>query len=195
MMARRASTVEPVRGAPVDTSEDRADNQNATQVEAPAPARAAHRRPTETYQQDGAPRSAAAPAVWSGGLPTLTSAPCALALIGGLWLIVSRLVYNYPAAGSGTAGLRNGVVIGAAVALIAIARLVSAGSNPTLSLVNVVLGGWMIASPWVYGYDRWTGGFRPAWSDVITGAVIAAAALVSWLAGTVRQAGAARATT
>ena len=73
------------------------------------------------------------------------------------------------------------------VGLVALARLASASSNPVLSLVNVVLGGWMIASPWVFGYDHWNGN-AAAWSDAVTGAVIAVAALASWAAGSGRRA-------
>jgi SPW repeat len=111
---------------------------------------------------------------------TAAAAPAALALLGGIWLVISRLVFNYPVAGIGAAGVLNGIVIGIAIALIATARLINPRSNPVLSVVTAVLGGWMIASPWVFGYSHWRAGSGPVWSDVITGAVIAIAGLTSW---------------
>ncbi len=114
------------------------------------------------------------------------SAPSALVLLAGVWLIVSRFVFSYPAAGSAPGGVLNGVVIGVIVALTAMFRLSNPDSSPMLSAASLVLGGWMIASPWVFGYNHLGAGSRPFWSDLITGAAIVLAALASWSAGTAR---------
>jgi hypothetical protein len=129
----------------------------------------------------------------AGGLPRpsaiAASAPSAIALLGGIWLVISRLVFNYPAAGSAADGVLNGVIIGIAVTLVALALMTSSTSNPVLGLVLAALGGWMIAGPWVFNYAHWGTGGRPTWSDVVTGAAIALTGLVTWLAGTARAIG------
>ena len=122
----------------------------------------------------------------------ITSAPSAFALLAGIWLLVARVVFNYAAAGSAVDGILNGVIIGISVGLIALALMASANSNPVLGFVIAVLGGWMIASPWVFNYVAWGSGSGPTWSDVVTGAVMVVTGLATWLAGTARQMGAMR---
>jgi hypothetical protein len=117
------------------------------------------------------------------GYPMKASLPTALLLLGGTWLIVSRLVFNYTAAGSTPGGVLNGAVIGLILILVAVARLVTWRSSPTLGAASAILGAWMIASPWVFGYAHWGAGSRPTWSDVITGAVILLSGLATWSAG------------
>ena len=116
----------------------------------------------------------------AGGLGMVVSAETAIALLAGLWLIVSRFVFDYPANGSTAGGVLNGVVIGIAVAVIAVARMsTTARSSPMLGLVTAVLGAWMIASPWVFGYNNWGTGSRPIYSDVIVGVVLFFVGLLS----------------
>jgi hypothetical protein len=134
----------------------------------------------ESVLQPGAVAGSRGEAAAAG---TAASAPAALALLGGLWLVISRLVFNFSGMALGPRGLVNGVVIGAAIALIATVRMATSTSSPMLSAATMVLGGWMIASPWVYGYAHWGAGSRPVWSDVVTGAVIALVSLASWSAG------------
>jgi SPW repeat len=110
------------------------------------------------------------------------ASPSTLVLIGGAWLVVSRLVFHYATDASGNA-LLNGVIVGIAVSAAALFRLSNSDSNPGLDLAAAVFGAWMIASPWVYSYDRWGSGSRPAWNDVITGAVIVVLALASLTGG------------
>lgn len=172
---RRAQRSEAVRDR---TTDPPAARETGQRVDGPA-----------TGYQPASSGSATSP---QPGYDIAGSAPSAVALIAGLWLVVSRFVFDYPGAGAGSDGLWNGVVIGIAVALIAMVRMSTATSNPVLSLVNLVLGGWMIAGPWVFNYDQWGAGSGPAWSDVITGAAIAVFALASWSAGAASQAGTAR---
>jgi hypothetical protein len=121
-------------------------------------------------------------------VPIAASVPSALA---GIWLVVSRLLFDYVGAG-GDQARWNGVVVGGAVTLVAIARMAAVTSSPVLGLVNLVPGGWMIAAPWVYGYAAWGSGSGPAWSDLIAGAVVALAALAGWSTGIAMRSGTAR---
>ncbi|WP_203702674.1 SPW repeat protein [Asanoa iriomotensis] len=100
------------------------------------------------------------------------SLPNALLLIAGVWLIISRFVFDYPLAGSTAGGVLNGVVIGIVVAILALVRMSAYRSNPMIDLVAVVAGGWMMASPWAFGYPHFGTFGRPGWSDIIVGAFI-----------------------
>lgn len=100
------------------------------------------------------------------------SLPNALLLIAGVWLIISRFVFDYPLAGSTTGGVFNGVVIGIAVAILALVRMSAYRSNPMVDVVAMVAGGWMMASPWAFGYAHFGEFGRPGWSDIIVGGFI-----------------------
>jgi SPW repeat-containing protein len=146
-------------------------------------------------ERDNGPRygQQRGPAGAASGLGAMAaSAPSAIALLGGVWLVVSRLVFDFPAAGSMADGVLNGLIVGIAITLVALARMTSASSNPVLGLVTAALGGWMIAAPWVFNYAHWGTNSGPTWSDVVTGALIALSGLATWLAGSARQVIAAR---
>lgn len=119
---------------------------------------------------------ATAPAAAPGGSDrvqaTAISLPNALLLIAGVWLIISRFVFDYPLAGATAGGVLNGVVIGIAVAVMALVRMSAYRSNPMINAVTVVAGAWMMASPWAFGYPHFGSGGRPGWSDIIVGGAI-----------------------
>jgi hypothetical protein len=115
------------------------------------------------------------------------SLPNALLLIAGVWLIISRFVFDYPLAGSTTGGVLNGVVIGIAVAILALVRMSAYRSNPLINVVTVVAGGWMMASPWAFGYPHFGTFGRPGWSDIIVGGFIIAFGLLGAAAQMVRR--------
>jgi hypothetical protein len=174
------------RGA-VDPLAGDVETEDATVVEPvgahrAAESRAAESRAAEERRAEPYPVPVARVAPRRPGT-VLASMPSAFALVAGVWLVVSRLVWDFPASGVDNRAYWNGIVIGIAVGLVAMFRMGSADSNPMLSLVNAVFGGWMIASLWVYGYARWTSGSQPSWSDLIAGIVIAVAGLASWSAG------------
>jgi hypothetical protein len=66
----------------------------------------------------------------------------------------------------------NGVVIGIAVAVMALVRMSAYRSNPLINVVTVVAGAWMMASPWAFSYPHFGSGGRPGWSDIIVGGAI-----------------------
>jgi uncharacterized membrane protein SirB2 len=118
---------------------------------------------------------------------TTISAPNALLLIAGIWLILSRFVFDFPLAGSTAGGVLNGVVIGIAVAIMALVRMSAYRSNPMINLVTVVAGAWIMASPWAFGYPHFGSGGRPGWSDIIVGGFIVVFGLLGAAANFVRR--------
>jgi hypothetical protein len=119
-----------------------------------------------------APAAANAPGMSDRVQGTAISLPNALLLIAGIWLIISRFVFDFPLAGSTAGGVLNGVVIGIAVAVMALVRMSAYRSNPMINVVTVVAGAWMMASPWAFGYPHFGSGGRPGWSDIIVGGAI-----------------------
>ncbi len=119
-----------------------------------------------------APAAANAPGMSDRVQGTAISLPNALLLIAGIWLIISRFVFDFPLAGATAGGVLNGVVIGIAVAVMALVRMSAYRSNPMINVVTVVAGAWMMASPWAFGYPHFGSGGRPGWSDIIVGGAI-----------------------
>ena len=103
----------------------------------------------------------------------------------GCWLIASPWIFSYSANSN---AMWNSIVVGALVVLLAAGRI----STPMRSIgstgLNLLLGLWAIASPWIYGYAHMP---MARWDCVATGIAIAALAAGSGGA-TRRQANRAR---
>ena len=78
----------------------------------------------------------------------------ALNIIAGIWLFVSPWVYNAYHNGSAW----NSWIVGAVIVLFAAIRFSSPGTR-ALSVLNMLLGAWTFASPWIYGYTGNSGRF------------------------------------
>ena len=93
-------------------------------------------------------------------------------LLLGVWLVASAWIFLYDGS---TAGAWNSVAVGAVIFVIGVTRVVSL-VRPLLARVNVVLGLWTIASPWVFGYAA---GEPAMWNSVVVGIVVTLLALWS----------------
>jgi len=103
---------------------------------------------------------------------TQTKSASGINVLLGCWLIVSPWIFSY--AGN-QGGLWNSIVAGIIVLLVAANRIYSPRSGVTLSWLNLLLGLWTIASPWIYGYYDNTAAM---WDCVAVG--IAIVAMASW---------------
>jgi hypothetical protein len=93
-------------------------------------------------------------------------------LLLGVWLVASAWIFLYDGS---SAGAWNSVAVGALIFVIGLTRVVSL-VGPLLARVNVVLGLWTIASPWIFGYAA----AEPAmWNSVVVGIVVTLLALWS----------------
>ncbi len=90
-------------------------------------------------------------------------------LLLGCWLVASPWIFNYAVSSAGW----NSVAAGVVVFIIAVNRL-SALVGPALARVNLVLGLWTIASPWIFGYAA---GEPAMWNSVAVGIAIT---LLAW---------------
>jgi SPW repeat len=113
-----------------------------------------------------------------------------LNLILGIWMIVSPWALQYQTdmqqltlnAVLSNAAVANAVILGiliAAAALIALFRVMA-----WEEWVNVVLGVWLVISPWVLGFSSLA---TAMWNAVIIGIVVAVLAL--WALGTDKDIG------
>ena len=88
-----------------------------------------------------------------GGTPPAAQAGVAsgLNLLLGMWIVISPWVLGYSQAPD---AVWNAVVVGTAIAILALIRTASPLQFEGLSWVNFVLGGWLIVSPLVLSYER-----------------------------------------
>lgn len=86
-------------------------------------------------------------------------------IAAGVWLVAAPFVLGFADV---TDGLWNHVIVGLAVLILAGIRVSNPGHNSWISWVNVVLGVWMVASPFVMGL---TGTIL--WNSIIVGALVA----------------------
>jgi hypothetical protein len=91
----------------------------------------------------------------------------ALSIVVGLWLILAAFVLGFTGI---TSALWNSVIVGVAILVIAAIRIFSESERwYWLSWLAFLLGLWLIASPFILGYD---GQLRPMLSDVLAGIAV-----------------------
>jgi uncharacterized membrane protein HdeD (DUF308 family) len=97
-----------------------------------------------------------------------------LVAIVGLWELLAAFVLGYSAT---SAAMWNAVIIGLALMILGIWAAVSEEktTDKTLDWVNLLLGIWLIISPFVLGYMSVSAAL---WNDVIVG--LAVVVLTAW---------------
>jgi uncharacterized membrane protein YczE len=90
-------------------------------------------------------------------------------LVLGIWLILSPWILGYSAT---SAALWNALIVGVVVGLMAFLHL----QNGPLweEWVNVVLGVWLILSPWILGFSAQG---NATWNAVVVGLLVGVLAL------------------
>lgn len=90
-------------------------------------------------------------------------------LVLGVWLILSPWLLGFSATPAAT---WNAVVVGVVVALMALLHL--RGGPMWEEWLNVLLGVWLILSPWILGYS---GMGNAVWNALIVGVLVGVLAL------------------
>ena len=93
----------------------------------------------------------------------------------GVWLLISPGVLGF---GAVSAALWNNVLIG--ILVIIAGRVAATGEAPAASWANALFGLWLIASPFVLGFDT-THHPTAAGNNIVFGLVITGLALLSAL--------------
>jgi SPW repeat-containing protein len=89
-------------------------------------------------------------------------------LLLGIWICVSPWTTD---SGAGGAAISSYYIVGVAVTLFAIVALVT--FRPWEEWVNLVLGAWLLVSPWLLGFRAVTG---LMWNALLIGALVVACA-------------------
>lgn len=117
----------------------------------------------------------------NGGVPSGSRAaavPSALVFLTAAWLTAGPLFWKHRHAGGGAAADLNEILVGAALMTVALVRVVFPLGTSLLSIVNSLLGVWLVASPFVLGYSIDS---RMTTNNVIVGTVVIVLATSSWL--------------
>jgi hypothetical protein len=95
------------------------------------------------------------------------TAASGLDVLAAIWLLISPFVLRFRSTGSLVA---NDVILGIVIGILALVRFFSPSrSTAWASWVNVVLGIWVLISPWVLGYAA----YRTAMIDnVVMGIIV-----------------------
>jgi membrane protein YdbS with pleckstrin-like domain len=98
-----------------------------------------------------------------------------LNVLAGIWLIISPFVLAFTVL---PAAMWDSIAVGIVVLLLSWGRATNPDRAVGLSWINLVLGLWLIISPFVLGYALYP---RPLWNHVVLGIVVAILALWSAL--------------
>lgn len=116
------------------------------------------------------------------GVPA--SALSALVFLAGVWLVLAPFALDYPERPGGFDGRWNDIVVGVAVAAVALVRMVAPIRTVTIGLINIGLGAWLVAAPFVLFYNDDEGVAPSATvNDLVVGIVIVALATASMVVG------------
>jgi hypothetical protein len=99
-----------------------------------------------------------------------------LNILAGLWLILAPFVLGFSSLGG---AMWNSLILGAAIAGLAIIRVINPLSLAGLSWWNFVFGIWLLLSPFIIGF---AGVESPTWNTVVVGVFVLAMAGWSALA-------------
>lgn len=76
-----------------------------------------------------------------------------LDVLAGIWLLISPFVLSF---GSATGAVTNNVIFGIIIGLLALFRFFNPRQAVGVSWLNVVLGIWVLISPWVIGFSAYS---------------------------------------
>jgi hypothetical protein len=99
-----------------------------------------------------------------------------LNILAGIWVFISAWVF----AGGGAGAVWNSIIVGILIVIFAAIRM-SRSAPVWPAWLNVILGIWLIISPWIYGFALDSGRRT---NDIIFGIVVIVLAI--WSASTNR---------
>ncbi|MGV8083794.1 MAG: SPW repeat protein [Coriobacteriia bacterium] len=96
-----------------------------------------------------------------------------LNVLAGIWLVIAPFILGFTSSAS---AMWNSIAVGAVVVVLAAIRAFNPDEREGISWVNVVLGLWMVVSPYVLNYTNVSSAQTNA---LITGVIILALAAFS----------------
>lgn len=116
------------------------------------------------------------PRTGGGADPAAVSAGNFLA---GAWLVLAPFALDYEDLGPGFDGYPNDIIVGIAIAAVALVRMLAPYRSVAIGAVNLALGAWLIAAPFVLAYNRGADATAATWNDIVVGVIVVVLALVS----------------
>ena len=132
-----------------------------------------HARASDTPMEDGPRVRRSTHRRQDFGVP-----PSVVVAIAGVWLASAPFVLDYSGTGRGYSGRWNDLVVGVVMIAVAMVRVVTPRGTGPLSMINVGLGVWLIASPFVLGHSE-AGATLATWNDIVVGLIVVMVAGVS----------------
>jgi hypothetical protein len=99
--------------------------------------------------------------------------------LAGVWLLLAPFVLDYAPAPDGVGAYWNDLVVGGAIAVLALVDAVAPAQLVWFRFVNAVLGGWLIAAPFALDYEARAYALRAIGNDVAVGLLVLVTALAS----------------
>ena len=109
----------------------------------------------------------------------------ALVFLAAVWLVIASVPVAYGPTGRIDI-LWNDVVVGTAVGVVTMIRLVGSGVPDSTAGITCALGGWLVAAPFVLGYGDTPAGRLARWDDVAVGTAVAVLSLATLAATRIR---------
>lgn len=87
-----------------------------------------------------------------------------LNVLAGIWLIISPYLLGF----ANTSSATNAIIVGIIVGIVALIRVLTSENTAWLSWVNIVLGVWLLISPFMLGFMAG----RDLWNSIILGILV-----------------------
>jgi hypothetical protein len=110
----------------------------------------------------------------------------ALALLAAVWVVVAAVPLAYLPTGRFDM-FWNDTTVGVAAAAVTMVRLARTGLAPSTTGITLVLGGWLVAAPFVLGYGHQPYERPAQWNDLVSGAAIAVLSLATMVTTRTRR--------
>ena len=100
-------------------------------------------------------------------------------VLAGIWLIISPYIIGF----AGTSAATNAIIVGIIIGVLALISATSPESAMWTSWINIILGVWMIISPFILGFV----GGAVITNSIILGIIVIA--LSAWSSSTTAKLG------
>jgi hypothetical protein len=110
----------------------------------------------------------------------------ALVFLAAVWLLIASVPVAYVPTGRFDV-FWNDAVVGTAVGVVTMIRLVGSGVPDSTAGITGALGGWLVAAPFVLGYGDTPAGRLARWDDIAIGAAIVVLSLATLAAARIRS--------
>jgi hypothetical protein len=101
-----------------------------------------------------------------------------LVFLAAVWLVIASVSVGYESTGRVDV-LWNDAVVGIAVGIVTMIRLVGPTPTPGTAAINCALGTWLVVAPFVLAYGGGPADRLALWNDLAVGVAIVALTLVS----------------